>query len=126
MGASRFASLKLSAELVDEARRDAAVFHRSVGGQVEHWARLGKAIEAAPGFTLDRVRAALEGRFDADELEPDEYAIFEDLLGEALRTPLPQAEAFFEKRRQEGGGVGYDDEGRLVCGLPGGGEEVIG
>jgi len=122
MGRSRLASIKLSAELVEEARRDAALFQRSIGGQVEHWARLGKAIEAAPGMTLARVRAALAGRLDAESLEIEERETFEDLL---FRAPSPEAEAYFEQLRREGGGVGYDAEGRLVRGLPGGGEEVI-
>jgi hypothetical protein len=118
-------SIKLPDPLVADARRDARAFHRTISGQLEHWARLGQAIETAPGFDMTRIRAALDGRFNADMLSPDEMAIYEDLLSEALTTPDADEIAFFAERRARGGGVGYDDAGRLVRSLPGGGVEVI-
>ena len=39
--------------------------------------------------------------------------------------PHPQAVKFFAALRERGGGVGYDDQGRLVWGLPGGGIDVV-
>jgi hypothetical protein len=48
--------VRLSGPLVAEARRSAKRFHRSVTGQIEHWAALGKAIEARlPGETLEEL-----------------------------------------------------------------------
>lgn len=39
-----------------EARRSAKRFHRSLTGQIEHWAALGKAIEARlPGESLENL-----------------------------------------------------------------------
>lgn len=126
MAATKFASVKLGAGLVDEARREANVLNRSVGGQIEHWARLGRAVESAPGFTIDRIKAALEGRFSVDDLTEEEQEAYFDLLGDHFDRPSPTAEAFFKARREKGGGVGRDREGRLVRALPGGGSEVIG
>lgn len=117
--------VRISADLVDQAANDASLFHRSTAAQLEYWARIGQAVEGAPGYTLDRVRAALDGRLSADALEPDEREIFDDQLGEAFSTPSAKAQAFFANRRQRGGGIGYDDEGRLVRGLPGGQVEVL-
>jgi hypothetical protein len=77
-------SIKLPSELVDAARQDAITFHRSIGGQVEHWAAIGRALESTPGLTLDRVRAALHGQYDATQLTDGEAAIFDDLLGSAM------------------------------------------
>lgn len=37
--------VKLSDELVTEARATAAVAERSIAGQIEHWAKLGRAVE---------------------------------------------------------------------------------
>ncbi|MFM2287710.1 MAG: hypothetical protein RL684_853 [Pseudomonadota bacterium] len=88
------ASIKLSTNLVDAARADAAVFHRSIGGQVEHWANIGRAIEASPGYTLDRVRAALAGEFDAELLTVEERAFFDDLFGEDT-APTAAAKDFW-------------------------------
>ncbi|MBS0174284.1 MAG: hypothetical protein JSR64_09645 [Nitrospira sp.] len=118
-------SIRLSETLVADARRDAEVFNRTISGQVEHWARLGQAIEAAPGFDLTRVRAALDGRFNADLLSPDERDIFEDLLGEALATPDAGELAYFDQLVNCGGAVGYDAAGRYVRSLPGGAVEVL-
>ncbi len=66
--ASNYASVKLSSDFVDEARQAAAVLHRSPGAQAEYWARLGRAIEHAPGFSIGRVRQALEGRLRLETL----------------------------------------------------------
>ena len=88
-------SIKIPTVLVDAARVDAAIFSRSVGGQVEHWAKIGRAIESAPSFTFDRVRAALDGKFNADELSDVEWAQFEELIGEAMgEARTDQARAF--------------------------------
>ncbi|MEO7128699.1 MAG: hypothetical protein ABI040_07530 [Rhodoferax sp.] len=89
-------SIKLPSDLVNAARVDAATFSRSIGGQVEHWANIGRAIEATPGFTTDRIRAALNGRLDAADLSGDEMMMFDDLLGAAMDgRHTPQARAFW-------------------------------
>ncbi len=118
-------SVRLPDELVDQARREANVFSRTVSGQIEHWLKLGRALEATPGLTLDRVRAALETRLDPDELEAAEREIYEDLLGQSLDKPSDQEEAYFAKLRETSGAVGYDENGRLVRTLPGGDVEVL-
>jgi len=43
--------LRLSNELLVEAREAGGRFHRSITQQVEHWAQLGRAIEAALTFS---------------------------------------------------------------------------
>lgn len=75
--------------------------------------------------TPARVVAALDGRGDASQLDVDESELFDELLGEALETPTAEELAFFAKMHEEGGGIGYDEQGRLVRGLPGGGVEVL-
>jgi len=118
---SVLASIKLSKELVDDARHDAAAFQRSVGGQVEHWARIGRAVESAPGTSLSRVRAALEGRFDPNDLNELEWPIFDELQFDALLadnvdTAAVQAKAVaaYAKLGARPGAVGDDESGRLT------------
>lgn len=54
--------VKLSGELVDEARHSAARFHRSLTGQIEHWAAIGRAVEAQlPGDAVSRLLERLGG-----------------------------------------------------------------
>lgn len=53
MDATKPMPVKLSGELVEEARDSAARFHRSLTGQIEHWASIGRAVEAQlPGDAL--------------------------------------------------------------------------
>lgn len=41
--------VKLSDELVDSARAEAASTDRSITGQIEHWAKIGRSVEAVLG-----------------------------------------------------------------------------
>lgn len=41
--------VKLSDELVDSARAEAANSDRSITGQIEHWAKIGRSVEAVLG-----------------------------------------------------------------------------
>ena len=54
--------VKLSGELVEEARNSAKLFHRSLTGQIEHWASIGRAIESQlPGDDLSRLLGRVGG-----------------------------------------------------------------
>ncbi len=54
--------IKLSGELVEEARRTAKTFHRSLTGQIEHWAALGRAIESQlPGGAVAQLLERVGG-----------------------------------------------------------------
>ena len=77
MAARNFASVKLKADLVDDARKEAELFNRSLGGQIEHWARVGRALEGAPQFSTERVRATLMGRLKMEELSAAERELEE-------------------------------------------------
>ncbi|MFO1227811.1 TA system antitoxin ParD family protein [Roseateles sp.] len=59
-------SIRISAELFNTARDEGAVLSRSTAQQVEHWARLGAALEAT-GLSVAQVAALLqrEGAGDA-------------------------------------------------------------
>ncbi|MDR1462619.1 MAG: ParD-like family protein [Azoarcus sp.] len=118
-------SVRISNDVVEAARREALLFTRTLSGQLEHWVKLGQAVESAPGFTTERMRAALAGQLDADELNADEREVYEDSAGEALSRPLPAELAFFDALRREGGAVGFDDDGHMVRSLPGGGAKII-
>lgn len=120
MTQTRFASVKFSAEFVDLARQEAALLHRSVAAQIEHWATLGRAMEQTPGVTLDKVRAALLGHFSVDDLNEQEQDAFFDLLGEQFHKTSAVEQAFFAGRRNKGGGVGLDERGNLARTRPGG------
>jgi hypothetical protein len=82
-------------------------------------------MESDPGYTLERVRAAVRGEFDADLLEPDEERLFHDMWSVYMAGPNPERDAFVAKMRAEGGYVGEDEQGRLVRTITGGGIEIL-
>jgi len=53
-----FASVKLPSGLVNQAREAAAPMRRSVAGQIEYWATLGRIVEAS-GLTVAEAREAI-------------------------------------------------------------------
>lgn len=63
---SGFASVKLSTDLVDQARESAQTLRRSVASQIEYWAMLGQAVEHA-GLTVQEAQQAIAG-FEATRL----------------------------------------------------------
>ncbi|MDR1425064.1 MAG: ParD-like family protein [Azoarcus sp.] len=79
-------SVRISHDLVDAARQAAGVFTRTLSGQLEHWAKLGQALERAPGFTTERMRATLEGRMDLDTLPAAERKIYKDIASKCRET----------------------------------------
>lgn len=54
--------VKLSGDLVEEARSSAKLFHRSLTAQIEHWATLGRAVESrVSGDSLGQLLDQLGG-----------------------------------------------------------------
>ncbi len=58
-----FASVKLPAALVQQAREAAQPLRRSAAGQIEYWATLGRVVEHS-GLTVQESRDAIE-RYEA-------------------------------------------------------------
>lgn len=109
--ASSFATVKLNSRLVDAARREAEVFHRSLSGQIEHWATLGRALETANGVSLGRVREALAGELKIEDLSEGELDAFFANLGEAFDAPAPDLKAAYAAL----GGRGEAKRGRRAA-----------
>ena len=57
---SGFSSVKLPAALEQQAREAAQPLRRSVAGQIEYWATLGRIVEHS-GLTAQEAQAAIEG-----------------------------------------------------------------
>lgn len=114
MATGKFASVKFRVKFVDEARQEAELLNRSVAGQIEHWARLGKALENAPGIPLKRVREALAGRVNLRTLSRDEQEAVLDQMHERLANPTADEVAAYAALTELPGAVGIDAKGKLV------------
>jgi hypothetical protein len=93
-------AIKLSDQFVGLARGEGKVMGRSIAGQVEHWARLGRAVERSPGFDYGRIRGALQAQASFDDLNADERAVALAELEDYLEDlPRDRDAPFFAKLR---------------------------
>lgn len=53
------ATVKLSNELINEARRYGEVYHRSVPKQIEYWSQIGKIAEENPDLPYSFIKDIL-------------------------------------------------------------------
>lgn len=105
-------AIKVSAELANSARNEANAADRSMTGQIEHWAKLGRAIEA---ILPSQVAAALKrcaGDLDTLEDEPmrrkvlDALAVFQAQSPDLLRQKIGiDQQTLFETDPENPGGI---------------------
>ena len=66
-------AVRVSDELISEARKYSKVDHRSLTGQIEHWARIGKCAEENPELTYDLIKEILVGIEELNRGEKTEF-----------------------------------------------------
>ncbi|MDD2865459.1 MAG: ParD-like family protein [Methylococcales bacterium] len=62
-------SIRIDQELYDQAKQDAEIEHRSISGQIEFWAKLGRAAIDNPDLPISFIAESL-----ASMREPREQA----------------------------------------------------
>jgi len=107
-------SVKLADEVMSDIRKAAALQSRSVAGQITHWVNIGRAIETSSSFDYAHVTAALSGDMSPDALTAEEQEVWFEQFASDMTEPSAQEEAFFERRRTLGQGVGMSDTGALI------------
>ena len=55
-GPTMTTAVRVSGELVKEAKIYSKIDKRSITGQIEHWARIGKCAEENPGLTYSLIK----------------------------------------------------------------------
>lgn len=67
-------SIRINQALYEQAKQDAAVEHRSIAGQIEFWARVGRAALDNPdlpvGFVAESLASLAEPRSQAQPFVP--------------------------------------------------------
>lgn len=66
-------AVTISKELLNEAKRFSRINHRSIAGQIEHWARIGKCAEENPDLSYSLLKETLIGLDELDRGEKTEY-----------------------------------------------------
>jgi hypothetical protein len=72
-GFTMASAVRISEGLLNDARKFSRIDHRSVAGQIEHWARMGKCIEENPELTFALIKEILIGLEELDMEEKTEY-----------------------------------------------------
>jgi hypothetical protein len=55
-------AVKISDELIAQARIKSKIFKRSIAGQIEYWAQIGKIVEENPDLPLPFIQDVLIGK----------------------------------------------------------------
>lgn len=67
-------SIRINRKLYEQARQDAVIEHRSIAGQIEFWARIGRAALGNPdlpvSFIAESLASMAEPREDAELFVP--------------------------------------------------------
>jgi len=72
-GSGMATAVRISDNLVNDARKISRIEHRSLTGQIEHWAQLGKCAEENPDLTYSLVKEILIGVEELEQGEKSEY-----------------------------------------------------
>lgn len=79
-----------------------------MANQVEHWLRIGRAIETSGRLSGSAIAKTLAAEISPSALTAEEHAVWMDLFIEKMDKPGPQEQAFFAERRQRLLGAEFD------------------
>ena len=82
---------RVAADLVDSAAAEGARQSRSAKQQLDHWARVGRAVSSHQTASRRRVEAALAGDLDTNRLSEDEGLVFNAEISAAIEESLATA-----------------------------------
>ncbi|MDO8886591.1 hypothetical protein [Candidatus Oleimmundimicrobium sp.] len=66
-------AVRISEELANAAKKYSRIEHRSITGQIEHWAKVGKCAEENPDLTYSLIKEILMGLEELEHGEKSEY-----------------------------------------------------
>ncbi len=66
-------AVRISDNLLKDVRKYSKVDHRSLTGQIEHWARIGKCAEENPDLTYELIKEMLIGIEELNQGDREEY-----------------------------------------------------
>ena len=111
---------RVAADLMDAAAVEGGRQSRSAKQQLDHWARVGRAVSAQTSAAGRRVEAAFAGELDERDLGAEERVVFnaelDAAIAEAART-IGFGEVFAGRGVTT---VALDEQGRLTRYLPDG------
>lgn len=116
---------RFDAELVESAIAEGRRQNRSGRQQLEHWARIGRAMTAPETTSLQRVREALIGARSTMDLNDAEGRVFNAEIDARIAESLANADYPRVLAARGVTTVVLDDEGRIVEHRPDGTTHVL-
>lgn len=116
---------RFAADLVDSAAAEGARQSRSAKQQLDHWARVGRAVSSQHTASRRRVEAALAGQRATSELSVEEGVVFNAEISAAIEESLAQTNYGAVLAGQGITTVALNDDGDLVEHRPDGTSVVL-
>lgn len=117
---------RVAADLFDSAAAEGRRQSRSAKQQLDHWARVGRAVSAQQTAPRRRVEAALAGTLALADLSPEEGVVFSAEITAAIEENLAQADYGATLASRGIATVAVDDDGRLIEYRPDGTSVALG
>src|SRR5271168_630186 len=83
---------RVAADLMDSAAAEGARQSRSAKQQLDHWARVGRAVSSQHTASRRRVEAALAGHLAISELTVEEGVVFNAEISAAIEERLARTD----------------------------------
>jgi hypothetical protein len=105
---------RVAADLVESAAIEGARQSRSAKQQLDHWARVGRAVSSHQTASRHRVEAALAGDLDVTALADEEGVVFNAEISAAIEESLATTNYGDVLARRGITMVALDDDGDIV------------
>jgi hypothetical protein len=79
---------RVAADLMESAMTEGARQSRSAKQQLDHWARVGRAVSSQQSAARRRVESALAGDLDTNDLSVEEGVVFNAEISAAIEESL--------------------------------------
>jgi dihydroxyacetone kinase len=116
---------RVAADLIDSAAAEGARQSRSAKQQLDHWARVGRAVSSHHTAARRRVEAALAGEADLGSLTHEEGVVFNAEISAAIEEQLAATDYGDLLAARGVTTVALDDAGRIVQYRPDGTSVVL-
>ena len=117
--------IRMAADLVDSAAAEGVRQSRSAKQQLDHWARVGRAVSSQHTASRRRVEAALSGELDLADLTVEEGVVFNSEVSAAIEENLTRTHYGQLLAASGVTTVALDDAGDIVEHRPDGTSAVL-
>ena len=116
---------RVAADLMDSAASEGARQSRSAKQQLDHWARVGRAVSSQYTASRRRVEVALAGQLPTNELSLEEGVVFNAEISAAVEESLARTNYGAALAGQAITTVALNEAGEIVEHRPDGTEVVL-